>query len=268
MNYFSFNGNICYIRNDEIDIKVEIPSSLIDNFIKFPILNYFNKKGIYKVSIEKYNIYSKEEVENADKKMKEKGNSLKKKSSIMIKNKTNKMKILEEEKKLEEFLKTKESLYLIDNDIYVNYQEKENKKFPIIKQYNNFFEISDIPSFKNIKNDLLFNFTEIPRETDSNIQIVCNYLYLLKNNLLNQQNIFIFDSFKETNVNLNLLKNTKVTPEYINYLKKNKNEFIYKKVLLETTILKSISKEKYRELLKEYFVKENITFDEKPEVEE
>ena len=62
MNYFSFNGNICYIRNDEIDIKVEIPSSLIDNFIKFPILNYFNKKGIYKVSIEKYNIYNKEEV--------------------------------------------------------------------------------------------------------------------------------------------------------------------------------------------------------------
>ena len=62
MNYFSFNGNICYIRNDEIDIKVEIPSSLIDNFIKFPILNYFNKKGIYKVSIEKYNIYSKKDV--------------------------------------------------------------------------------------------------------------------------------------------------------------------------------------------------------------
>ena len=122
--------------------------------------------------------------------MKEKGNSLKKKSSIMIKNKTNKMKILEEEKKLEEFLKTKESLYLIDNDIYVNYQEKENKKFPIIKQYNNFCEILDIPLFKNIKNDLLFNFTEIPRDTDSNMQIVCNYLNLLKN----KESLYLMDN--------------------------------------------------------------------------
>ena len=36
MNYFSFNVNKYYIRNDEIDIKVEIPLNLIDNFIKFP----------------------------------------------------------------------------------------------------------------------------------------------------------------------------------------------------------------------------------------
>ncbi len=213
MNYFSFNGNICYIRNNEIDIKVEIPSSLIDNFIKFPILNYFNKKGIYKISIGKFNIYSKKEVIIANEKYKkEKENLLKEKSLIISKENTPTIKILEEEKKLEEFLKTKESLYLIDNDIYVNYQEKENKIFPVIKQYNNFVEILDIPLFKNIKNDLLFNITEIPRDTDSNMQIVCNYLYLLKNNLLNQQNIFIFDSFKDTNLNLEVLQNTKVTP--------------------------------------------------------
>ena len=173
------------------------------------------------------------------------------------------MKILEKEKEenLKEFENTKESLYLMDNDIYVNYVQKDNKTFTQIKKYNNFFEILDILKFENTKNDLLFNFTEIPRETDSNIQIVCNYLHLLKNNLLNKQNIFIFDSFKETNLNLEVLQNTKVTPEYINYLKKNNNESIYKKILLETSVLKPISETECRELLKEYYVNENKKID-------
>ena len=45
--------------DNEIDIKVEVPASLVDNFIKFPILNYFKKKAIYKISIGKFNVYSK-----------------------------------------------------------------------------------------------------------------------------------------------------------------------------------------------------------------
>ena len=53
-------------------------------------------------------------------------------------------------KKLEEYLKSKDLLYLINNDKYVNYQEKENKKLSVTKKYNNFFEILDIPLFKNI----------------------------------------------------------------------------------------------------------------------
>ena len=142
----------------------------------------------------------------------------------------------------------------MDNDIYVNYIKKDNKKFPK-KNIIIFMKFQIFQNFKDTKNDLLFNFTEIPRETDSNIQIVCNYLYLLKNGKLNEQNIFIFDSFKETNLNLEVLKNTKVTPEYVNYLKKNKNESTYKKILLETSILKPISENECRELLKEYYVR-------------
>ena len=178
------------------------------------------------------------------------------------------MKIIENENYLNEFKNSEESLYLMDNDIYVRYTQKENKNFPIIKLHNNFIEISDIPKFKDTKNDLLFNFTEIPRETDSNIQIICNYLYLLKNNKLNEQNIFVFDSFKGRNLNLEVLKNTKVTPEYVNYLKKNKNESTYKKILLETSILKPISENECRELLKEYYVNENKIIDKKVESEE
>ena len=100
------------------------------------------------------------------------------------------------------------------------------------------------------------------------MQIECNYLYLLKNNLLNKQNIFIFYSMKETNLNFEDLQNIKVTPDYINYLDKKKNESVYKKVVLETTLLNPISENECRQLLKEYFVNENKKNDKKIEIKE
>jgi hypothetical protein len=71
MNYYSYNGSLCFIKENDVKIKVEIPTNLDNNFQKYPILNFFHQKGIFKVSIEKFLVYTKEGVEKQKKKNEE-----------------------------------------------------------------------------------------------------------------------------------------------------------------------------------------------------
>ena len=146
------------------------------------------------------------------------------------------------------------SLFFIENEIYVPKEEMKKK----IEFDDNFIIFK-----KNITNktDLICNYTEIPNNLDSNIQIACNYLFLLKNNKLNDINIFVFDNIKTKGLDNEVYRDTLVTPEYINYLKKDYYDYgnseIYKKILLETTLIKSIPENECRNLLLEYFIQES-----------
>ena len=177
----------------------------------------------------------------------------KKYKSYELSNKIIKLKILNNKEKYDKFM-NENSLFFIENEIYVPKEEMKKK----IEFDDNFIIFK-----KNITNktDLICNYTEIPNNLDSNIQIACNYLFLLKNNKLNDINIFVFDHLKGKGINLEVLKNTKVTPEYMNYLKKDYYDYgnseIYKKILLETTLIKSIPENECRNLLLEYFIQES-----------
>jgi hypothetical protein len=72
MNYYSYNGRLCFYRTDNIKIKVEIPTSLDNNSTKYPILNYFNQKIIYQVSVKKFEVYSEKDVEENKKQLNKK----------------------------------------------------------------------------------------------------------------------------------------------------------------------------------------------------
>ena len=102
--------------------------------------------------------------------------------------------IIENEQKFKEFQENESSLYIDENNIYIKDIDfiKDN-----INYQGNFYEIKEkLLSNFTIKTNILFNFTDIPRNVDSDIQIICNYLYLLKQGKLNEQNIFVFDDFK------------------------------------------------------------------------
>ena len=113
---------------------------------------------------------------------------------------------------LKQFISNEKNIYSIENEIYI--PEEDNKQL-IIKGNNNLI----IPHQLSKNIDFIFNYIKIPMNVDSNIQIICNYLYLLEKNLIDKVNIFIFDISNYKQINLEVLKNTKVTPEYINYLK-------------------------------------------------
>ena len=143
MNYFSVNGDILYIKNNEIDIKVEVPASLVDNFIKFPLLNYFKKKGIYKVSIGKFNIYLKQEVLEAHEQWIKKREKQMKIKNIKLKNQPIKTKfsdIIENEKIFNAFEKKKN--YCLWKIITYIYKKMIQKK--ILKLRETFMKLIKI----------------------------------------------------------------------------------------------------------------------------
>ena len=255
MNYYSYNGSLCFIKENDVKIKVEIPTNLDNNFQKYPILNFFHQKGIFKVSIEKFLVYTKEEVE----KQKKKNEEIEKK----VVNPKFKRKIVLQYKALEKgryenFSKNTNPIYIIENEIYVQNEEEKSK---IIKEGNYLILTNKITN----DTDLIFNYTEIPINLDSNIQIACNYLSLLQNNKLNDMNIFIFDNIKAKALDNELYVDTFVTPEYLNYLKKDFNDngnISYRKVLLNTNLIDIIPEKECRELLFNYFVKENTSIQE------
>ena len=283
MNYYSFNENILFIKDNEIEINVELPANFDGNLDKFPILYFFNEKIIYKISIEEFKIYSINDIIKQMKKIK----SLKNRNKLFAYNDISKLAY--DNNNIFESYNDNKSIFSFENELY--FQEDDEKK-QIEK--GNYSLIIPKTLSKNV--DLIFNYIKIPMNVDSNMQIICNYFYLLEKNLIDKVNIFIFDISNYKQINLEVLKNTKVTPEYINYLKnkyiftktddiksksknninkkikKNKNNDkitteiknknivniqkiqMYKKILLSTNLLNSIPENECRNLLKKYFL--------------
>ena len=133
-------------------------------------MNYFKKKAIYKISIGKFNVYSKKEVIEA--KEKEEKTKIKKNKSIQKIPKINLQfihqplkkkfsEIIENEQKFKEFQENESSLYIDENNIYIKDIDfiKDN-----INYQGNFYEIKEkLLSNFTIKTNILFNFTDIPR---------------------------------------------------------------------------------------------------------
>ena len=156
------------------------------------MLNYFNTKIICKISIEDFRIISKVSKE---------------KEQITLKKQLGFDEILKENNLYDP------NFLVCDNFIIL----KNNDKAKLITRRDNFLII---PKEINEYTDFIFNCIKIPNEIDSDIQIVCNYLNLLKKKELNNFNIFVYDSNRGIQLDSQVINNTIVTPEYINYLKR------------------------------------------------
>ena len=233
MNYYSVNENIFFFKEDEITIKIEVPSNFNIDFFKFPMLNYFNTKIICKISIEDFRIISK---------------ASKEKEQIKIKKQLSFDEILKENNLYDP------NFLICDNFIIL----KNNDKAKLITRRDNFLII---PKEINEYTDFIFNCIKIPNEIDSDIQIVCNYLNLLKKKELNNFNIFVYDSNRGIQLDSQVINNTIVTPEYINYLKResilSQRSQIQKKKRIRK-IKKSIIKRNSSNLLREKNEDKNI----------
>ena len=244
MNYYSYNESLCLFKDSDIKIKIEIK-----NIQKYQILNLFHQKGIYKISIDKFVIYTKDEVIKQKEQEKNKNINNNIENRFNYYKKKNKYKIIENNSEYEKLLSNNQPFYIYENEIY--FQNYINKKY-IIYEKNYLIIKKEITT----TTDLIFNNLKISSNLDSDIQITCNYLSLLKNEKLNETNIFFFDNIKRKEIDLSLLINTQISQNYLNYLEKNNYDKL-KQILLKTKFLNLLNEEECRSLLLEYYIKNN-----------